>query len=117
MIEEEVDNIKGNITNLEKLNLSKQEEDLLWNFKKSFDEYVAILPLYFKESETNHYELVQKISGIIDPLAKKTVTSLDALDQYIDKNTNDILKDSEQMQKHLIFEYFSFQLELPFLES
>jgi methyl-accepting chemotaxis protein len=95
-VNEEIGDIKGNITALEKLNLTKQEQDLLWNFKKSFDEYTAILPLYFKESETNNYELVQKIAGIIDPLAVKTTASLDDLDKYIDKNTGDKIKDSEQ---------------------
>lgn len=113
-VSEEIGDIKGNIEALEKLDLTKQEQDLLWNFKKSFDEYAAILPLYFKESETNNYDLVQKIAGIIDPLAVKTTASLDDLDQYIDKNTSDIIKDSEKNAESFNFRVFYLAIAAAF---
>ncbi|WP_312476085.1 methyl-accepting chemotaxis protein [Neobacillus sp.] len=104
LVNEDIANVRKNIKALDLLNQSEQDQKLLSDFNKNFEEYVGVLPSFFEKSRRNNYDSIHTQIELMTPLAEKTVTSLDNLYMGAQKNAKATLKDSDEDSNRFNYE-------------
>jgi methyl-accepting chemotaxis protein len=103
-VNEDIENVRNTIKDMESLDLTDENVKLLNDFNSDFEEYVASIPKYMEESLDNNYENVHKFMGIMAPIGEKAVTSLEEFSNNVNEDTNDLVKYSEDFAVKAVIE-------------
>ncbi|MBO0961044.1 MCP four helix bundle domain-containing protein [Neobacillus sp. MM2021_6] len=96
VVNDEISNVRGNIKEVNILNLPKENKILLKEFSDNFEQYVAMLPSFYQVSSGNDYDKVHPKLDELAVLGEKTVISLNEFTQNAHKYTHNSIEDSEQ---------------------
>ncbi|WP_211170999.1 methyl-accepting chemotaxis protein [Bacillus sp. DNRA2] len=103
-VDEDIADVRNAIKAMKELDLTDENIKLLDEFSNSFETYVANLPDYYEGSLSNDYNIVHELMGEMAPLGEDAVVALAKLSDDVDKNTDSLVKDSEDFATKAVLE-------------
>lgn len=103
-VKDDIANVRKTIVDLEKLDLTEENDKRLKEFSNDFEKYVANTPAYFKGSNSNNFETVHELMGGMASLGEEAVAALSELSADFNKDTDQLVSDSEKYANKAVIE-------------
>jgi len=92
----EIEKVRKNINKIDKLIIHEKDKQKLKEFNTNFEKLVVYIPSFLEKSRSNEYDSAHSQLSVLAAFEGKTIVSLNQLAQDLQKEKNNILRESEE---------------------